>query len=1096
MLPFLSPFAPGHRSAGSTLLGQLRFGAGLLVVFASLAYGDAAPTLAVDATFDTGDGADAPVLALAPGADGSVWIGGQFTKVQGVPRAALAKLAANGQVAPAFAPVLTFATTNRTVLALERTDTGVLVGGALTQVNGKAAVGIAQLKEDGSLDPGFTSPFVAPSAVSALKRDPSGNICVAGILMLPGRSAPSFVVRLHADGSLDPTFAFPDGLFSYNLYNPPVLYSIALDARGRLILNGDWSVQAGYLPERPPAAHSLASIRVWPDGGIDASFVPIIGNGGAASCVCVQDDGRLLFSGELNSATGSKVVRLQANGDLDTSFAAKVEGPPSEVYSADALLMLPSQHLLIGGDFTAVQSVSRNALAILRADGSLSGATLANGAPDGSVVNAALAADGGILIAGDFTHVDGASRGRIAKLRFAPGAAAVTSISIPTNPQDHENIVLRAMAEGTPPLTYTWSKAGQTIAGATNSTLAMLDARTTDSGSYSVRVQAADNTVASATTTLTIAERITGRDAAFKVSFLTDGATAAVVRSDGALVLGVGTRQALGDKRPPTGTLLFTRTGEIDPMFGGAHLTAKNMAPRAGGGGFWIAGEQYFLPVLAAVDENLAIDSSFSLKKRYQTVGPVAPTSGGGVVALATRSDQSDCIIVLKADGTPDSAFAGGAEVAFSANVTGDRTIAATPDRWVYVGSAGLSHSWRCRPDGTQDTTFPNRGYFIVPSADGEVYLLDQTNGSRNLVKVGRDGAFDTSYRAPNSGWSVATVDAQGRAWGVYQSKLVRLLPSGDLDPTFAPPGTLSPLIFGEVAVNPAGTDAYLINFNGMTIGHYVSPPAFGPASLVNLSSRAQAGTGADALIAGYVTSGESPRVLLRAIGPSLRAFGIGEYLQAARLQLYRDTVAGDANEAWDVTPGMDAAMSEVGAFRLPARSLDAALFVDRTAGAYTAWVTPQADISPGVAVVEMYVRPESDPTTRLLNVSTRARVSGGEKAVILGFVIRGDGERQVLIRGVGPGLSGFGVPDLLSRPVLTLYHGSTAIAHSTGWDDTPAPELLWLAMQQTGAFPVAAGGGDVALLVRLPAGTYTAGITSAISESGIVIAEVYDVSR
>ena len=132
------------------------------------------------------------------------------------------------------------------------------------------------------------------------------------------------------------------------------------------------------------------------------------------------------------------------------------------------------------------------------------------------------------------------------------------------------------------------------------------------------------------------------------------------------------------------------------------------------------------------------------------------------------------------------------------------------------------------------------------------------------------------------------------------------------------------------------------------------------PASprLVNLSTRGDAGTGNNALIAGLVISGTQPRrVLLRAIGPSLTAFGVPGVLRDPVLTLYRDSVALATNDDWEISrsgAALAATAQRVGAFPLQAASLDAALLLTLAPGAYTAVIT-SADGGTGVALVEVY---------------------------------------------------------------------------------------------------------------------------------------------
>ncbi|MBL9209506.1 MAG: hypothetical protein JNL92_03510, partial [Opitutaceae bacterium] len=63
------------------------------------------------------------------------------------------------------------------------------------------------------------------------------------------------------------------------------------------------------------------------------------------------------------------------------------------------------------------------------------------------------------------------------------------------------------------------------------------------------------------------------------------------------------------------------------------------------------------------------------------------------------------------------------------------------------------------------------------------------------------------------------------------------------------------------------------------------------------------------------------------------------------------------------------------------------------------------------------------------INLSTRALVGTGDSVLIPGLVIGGTNARRVLVRAVGPTLSGFGVGGVLADPVLTVFRGAATFA-------------------------------------------------------------------
>jgi hypothetical protein len=127
--------------------------------------------------------------------------------------------------------------------------------------------------------------------------------------------------------------------------------------------------------------------------------------------------------------------------------------------------------------------------------------------------------------------------------------------------------------------------------------------------------------------------------------------------------------------------------------------------------------------------------------------------------------------------------------------------------------------------------------------------------------------------------------------------------------------------------------------------------------------------------------------------------------------------------------------------------------------------------------------------TDRMVNLSSRVRLSGANAVLITGFVIGGDAPKQVLVRGIGPALAGFGVNGALPNPALKVYRGSELVAQNDDWTAESGA-----AFSRLGAFSLPAGSKDAALLLTLTPGAYTAHVSDG-PESGVVLAEIYDAS-
>jgi hypothetical protein len=197
------------------------------------------------------------------------------------------------------------------------------------------------------------------------------------------------------------------------------------------------------------------------------------------------------------------------------------------------------------------------------------------------------------------------------------------------------------------------------------------------------------------------------------------------------------------------------------------------------------------------------------------------------------------------------------------------------------------------------------------------------------------------------------------------------------------------------------------------------------------------------------------------------------------------------ANDNWNaIDAGTFAA---VGAFALAAGSRDAALVTTLPVGAYTTPVG--AGGGSGVALLEVYDTEAEGAPSRFVNASTRAFVGTGADVLIPGFVVSGTGTMTLLIRAVGPGLGDFGVTGFLADPQITLFSGGAVVATNDNWSSGASPASLAAAAAGAGAFALAPGSRDAALLVDLAAGSYTASVSGVGGTTGTALVEIYVVN-
>jgi hypothetical protein len=279
------------------------------------------------------------------------------------------------------------------------------------------------------------------------------------------------------------------------------------------------------------------------------------------------------------------------------------------------------------------------------------------------------------------------------------------------------------------------------------------------------------------------------------------------------------------------------------------------------------------------------------------------------------------------------------------------------------------------------------------------------------------------------------------------------------------------------------------------------------PGHLVNLSARAQVGTGGNIIFGGFAigplgTNASLP-ILIRGSGPAIAAapFNVPGTLPDPQLQLFNSSnVVIQTNDGWQADPAISAAAAAVGAFSWGTTSShDAALEVTEPTGTYTAQVAGQSGDT-GDALVEIYDASASGSfftgAPRLINLSARVDVGTAGNVLFAGFVIGGNSALTVLIRASGPAIAAapFDVPGTLPDPELKLQNPGTGavLAVNTTWG---GDSEIVNTSASVGAFGWSVPSShDSALLITLPPGSYTAAASGESGDTGVAIVEVYEV--
>ena len=313
-------------------------------------------------------------------------------------------------------------------------------------------------------------------------------------------------------------------------------------------------------------------------------------------------------------------------------------------------------------------------------------------------------------------------------------------------------------------------------------------------------------------------------------------------------------------------------------------------------------------------------------------------------------------------------------------------------------------------------------------------------------------------------------------------------------------------------AVLPGETGAILLrqNVNAADAGQYTARMTGGGATvtsnpatvalnpdasrLSNLSGRIAIG-GADRVIPGFFIAGTGKkRVLIRAVGPGLAAFGVGGTMTDPDVEVYAGETRVATNSSWN--PSLAAVFSQVGAFGLPAGSRDAALLLELDAGRGYTIHAFSGNGEGGVVLFEVYDAGNVTGASKFTNVSVRGPTGTEDSTLILGLNVAGQGKRTLLTRGIGPTLGAFGVAGAIVDPQLEIFDGGgRAILANNDWSAADfIPEML-AAREFVGAFALPGGSADASTLALLDPGSYTLQITAGSGVArGDALVEIYEV--
>lgn len=1080
---------------------------------------------AADTSFASSLDADGPIAAVLHRSD---------TAPVATQGNGLAWLNRDGSLRTAFAPSVRLTGTIRAVVT--QPDGRVLLGGSFTNPAGTTGNHLVRIAADGTLDTSFSP---APNAdVSAITLQPDGKILVAGSFSAIAGGTRNFIARLNANGTLDTAFD-PNASARVN--------AIVLQADGKIVLGGAFTTLQPNGATASTARNYLA--RVETNGALDTAYNPT--PSATVSALLLQPDGMIVAGGSFTSftpnaattaTTRNYLARIKTDGTVDTF-------DPSASGAVSALAAYLDGKIIVGGAFNAFSPNSigntnfRNYIARLNADGTVDSNFDPN--TNGPVNAVAVELNGAVVFGGTFTAlqpngaIEAIARNRLARVDFS-GALDTTfnpdangSVEILALRADGSLIVGGALSTVRPTGVMLLGGNFATIGGVASRNLALIN----DDGTVSTAFQPNPNGAVSALLSLpsgstlvagsftTIAGANRNRlarfnsdgslDTGYSPNFAGTVNTVIVQADNRSLVIAGGSFATVnGAARANLARLL--PDGSTDATFAPNVGVVRALIAQADGRILVLADGTGVRHVVSRLNADGTNDATFTaFNGAAAAINAIALQADGRIVLGGAFTGFT---VRLNSNGTRDTTFdpqPDGAVTALTLQTDGRVLVAGTFSRMGGLIRAGLARLAATTP-ATQSFALNPARTSVTWARGGTATELSSVTFARSDDAVTWTTLGTATRVGTSSTWQI-TVAAQPASTNFYvRARAIVASGGGTSSGLTESVGELNAanllaaefLPLGNAPVPPPATTPGIPPTGGAPASFRIladtgalnqaiaaalvatTPGSASLARLSNLSTRARV-TADNPLLTGFAITGTGDRtVLVRAVGPGLTDFGVTGALEAPLLRLYDAT--GNVlveNTGWAGAPALTQAAAISGAFPLATGHADSAVLVSLAPGNYSIQVLDSRSTNGGVALAEIY-DVAGGSASRLANASSRSSLTAADGVLISGFVITGTTNGSLLVRGVGPALTQFGVTGALADPIVSLYDGTgRMVANNDNWTATS----LVSSASSVGAFALVAGSKDAALTLTLTPGAYTAQVSGATGTTGGALLEIYE---